>query len=129
MIICVPFKAITLGTLSAAVYDAAGLRDAQHNPYIQRPIEDGLGCCKILDSRTPHRVLAWLRYFHKSFHSGNYSCFLDELQVALDAEVQGRHTDGRTISLQEPLATTRHMAISLARTLPVSFKEKTTFSM
>ena len=82
------FMAITFATLSAAVYDAAELPSASSNKFIQRALADGLGGCKILHSRTPLRVLVWLRDFHNSFHSGCSSSFIEELQVALDAEVQ-----------------------------------------
>ena len=83
-----PFRAITFGTLSTAVYDAAKMPDAEKNRYIQGTIEKGLQTCKILNPGTPKRVLQWLRDFHNSFHSGNSSTFTDEIQVALDAEAQ-----------------------------------------
>jgi hypothetical protein len=82
------FRAITFGTLTTAVYDAAKLPDAAENKYIQGTIEQGLPNCKILNPRTPRRVLQWLRDFHNSFHSGNSSTFTDEIQVALDVEAQ-----------------------------------------
>ena len=83
-----PFKAITFGTLSTAVYDAAALADTAENRYIQGTINKELPGCKVLNARTPRRVLQWLRDFHNSFRSGNSSILTKEIQVALDAEAQ-----------------------------------------
>ena len=79
-----PFRMLSWGTLSRAVYEAHRIDPT--NPNVQKTLENGLRNVVLLHHRTPKDITDFLRDFHNRWHGGADKSFTD-----LVAEVPQLH--------------------------------------
>ena len=75
-----PYKLLTYGTLSSALYSAAEMDTDRSIECVQVSIRRGLEMVDLYDPRTPADVLRWLKRFHNEWHGGSATTYLESFE-------------------------------------------------